>query len=197
MRLDRVADTLARLPSIGAAAYCGVGSRRADPIVDKHFTPGNQGRNGWEPLSRDYFLAKGRQKGALRKGMKAAGRKQSKLDDNAGFQSSTGELVGIGAGTNLPMLVRKGELREAVASKQHRIDQAGDVAWITFTNLPEQAKWHHEGTATMPKRSPVEPSAADVEEVVAEMEKAMSLAAGTGGEVPVEGGFVPNRARVI
>ncbi len=192
--LEGIAAALAAAPVVGAQEYAN-GGFRATPIVDRHFTPGNQGRYGWEPLSRDYFLAKGRQKGALRKGMKALGRKKSKLDENAGFQSSTGEMVGIGSGSNLPMLVRTGAMRSAVTSRTHRIERNGDTAVIVFANLPDYGKFLHEGTSKMPRRSPVEPGAEDLAAIEDAMRRHIDKAIGTGGSVPVSGDSVPGRAR--
>lgn len=192
-KLDAAAAALAALPEVGAKAY--IAGFRNDPIVDKHFTAGNQGRYGWAPLSRDYFLRKAGQAPKLRADMKTAGRKVSKLDKAAGFRSSTGELSGEGTGANLPMLVRTGATREAVTSRTHRIERQGDVAIIVFANLPEYALHLHTGTGKMPKRSPVEPGVADIVEIHAAMTQFIDRAIGTGGTVPVSGTTVPGVAR--
>lgn len=193
-RIDAAANALEQLPMVGAQAYAN-GGGRARPIVDRHFTPGNAERYGWPPLSRDYAMAKAGQAGALRAGMRKAGRTVSNIDKNVPFRSSTGTMSGEGTGPNLPMLVRTGETREAVNSRGHLVAVKGDIATITFRNLPKQAKWLHEGTARMPVRSPVEPNRLDAEEVKAEMRKFMDRVVGTGGEVAVSGDSVPDRAR--
>lgn len=193
-RLDAVANALEQLPRVGAQAYAN-GGGRAKPIVDRHFTPGNAQRYGWPPLSREYAMRKAGQAGALRKGMKAAGRTVSNIDKSVPFRSSTGTMSGEGAGANLPMLVRSGETREAVNSRQHLVAVKGDIATITFRNLPQRAKWLHEGTTRMPIRSPVEPNALDAEEIKGEMRRYMDRVVGTGGDVAVSGDSVPDRAR--
>lgn len=195
-RLGRIAAVLAALPVVGAEEYAN-GRLRAKPIVSRHFTAGNQQRYGWAPLSRDYYRAKAR--GIVKRGGRAVlgdGMPGVKLDTNAEFQSSTGELVGIGSGTNLPMLVRKGKLRQAVLSRTHRILAAGDVAVAVFGNLPVYALAHHRGSGRLPKRSPVEPNAEDRGEVVKVMQRQLDVAIGTGGDLPIDARSIPGRARV-
>ena len=53
-RMQQVAAALRTAAYAGANAYANVmaGER---PIVDRHFTAGNQQRYGWAPLSKDYF----------------------------------------------------------------------------------------------------------------------------------------------
>ncbi len=194
-RIEAVAAAMASAVEVGAQTYAN-GGFRATPIVDGHFTAGNQQRYGWEPLSRDYFMVKAGQKAALRKGMKAAGRKGSKLDKFAGFQSSVGGgMIGFGTGANLPMLVRTGATRAAVNSRTHRLDRNGDTVVITFANLPDYVEFLQNGTAKMPKRSPVEPNSEDMAQIQAAMEQFIEKAAGAGGSVPVEARSIPGRAR--
>lgn len=211
---SHAAKLLAMLPEIGANAYANGGIGMGQPIVSRHFTAGNQARYSWPPLSRGYFLAKAAglvSKGggakvfldrdernlspAHRKEL-AASRRGSKVDPNAEFQSSTGEMMGIGAGANLPMLVLYGKLRDAVCSRSHKIVKTGDVAVCVFSGLPEYALAHHNGLGHMPKRSPVEPNSEDAEATSAVMEKWLSAQLGTGGRVPISSDSVPNVARV-
>jgi hypothetical protein len=145
----------------GAIAYA-IG-RAGKPIVDQHFTEGNQQRYGWEPLSRDYFL---RKRGQIPNVNKRQNFKGSRLDKNAEFKSSTGTLTGIGSGTNLPMLVNSGDLRKRTTGKGHGIKMVGGTAVITFTGLPEYATYLHEGTGKMPQRSPVLPNEFDKKQVI-------------------------------
>ena len=195
-RLQRIAAVLDALPTVGAEEYAN-GRLRAKPIVSRHFTAGNQQRYGWAPLSRDYYRQK--QKGIVKRGGRAVlegGMPGVKLDTNAEFQSSTGELVGIGSGTNLPMLVRSGKMRQAVLSRTHRILRSGDVGIAVFSNLPVYAVAHHRGTGRLSKRSPVEPNAEDRGEVLKVMQRQLDVAIGTGGDVPVSTRSIPGRARV-
>ncbi len=180
----RVAAVLAQLPRIGADEYAN-GRFRKTPIVDRHFTPGNQGRYGWPDLSPEYEEDKQGKSKALRKGMKAAGRVVSKLDEDR-----------FGSGI-LPMLVRSGRMRQAVTSRTHRIEHQGDVAIAVFMNLPVFALAHHTGAGALPKRSPVEPNIEDREAVVAVMRKQLDLAIGTGGSVPISASAIPDRARFV
>ena len=195
-RLDRIAAVLAALPVVGAEEYAN-GRLRAKPIVSRHFTAGNQQRYGWAPLSRDYYRQK--QKGIVKKGKNAVlgdGMPGVKLDEKAEFQSSTGEMMGIGSGTNKPMLVNRGRLRQAVLSRTHRVLHSGDTAVIVFGNLPVYALAHHKGAGHMPKRSPVAPNAEDRAEVMKVMQRQLDVAIGTGGDVPVQGASIPGRLRV-
>lgn len=167
---------------VGANAYANGGTRR--PIVDRHFTEGNAERYGFAPLSREYFLHKlhgvtGGVPGKLKKMRNFNG---SRLDEKVPFQSSTGTLVGIGSGKNLPILVgidrvdsnglthQGGTLRKLANSGVHTVEIIGErTARITFRGQPTYGKYHHEGTAKMPQRSPYNPSAEDRAEVIAIM----------------------------
>ncbi|MBA3588849.1 hypothetical protein [Methylibium sp.] len=182
-RMDRIATLIEALPEIGAQEYAN-GRLRAKPIVDRHFTAGNQQRYGWAPLSPDYAEQKRGQRKMLQRGMKAAGRPVSRLDED--------DL----GGSILPMLVRTGRMRAAVNSRTHRIIRSGDVAVIVFANLPEYALAHHKGGAHLPKRSPVAPNIEDRAEVVKVMQRQLDVAIGTGGDVPVSARSIPGRARV-
>ncbi len=136
----------------GAISYAN--GRTGAPIVDQHFTAGNQGRYGWAPLSKAYF---DRKSGISVKG--------SRKDKNAAYQTKSGSATG----TNLPMLVRTGALRAAVGSKSHLVTQDAATGNVTvlFTALPDYALYLHDGTEKMPKRSPVMPNEQDVAAVMA------------------------------
>lgn len=197
--LDDLGDVIERLPLIGAQAYAN-GARSSKPIVDRHFTAGNQQRYGWAPLSRNHFLKKkadlkGKTKGGVF--FPGKGKKGSKLDHAAEFQSSTGEMSGIGSATNKPMLVDTGLTRQAVTAGNHTITVNGDVATITFRGLPDYDVYLHTGTKKMPKRSPVEPGAADIAEVQDEMEKALSAAVARLGNPAQSLTTIPGQARIV
>ncbi len=121
------------------------------------------------------------------------GRLGSKLDKRVGsgrrdpllFGASAGQFVG----TNLPMLVRTGHLRDCVTTIKHAIKREGDTAYISFDGLPEYAHYLEEGTAKMPRRSPVEPGPLDREAVQAAMQRHLDAALGTGrANLPQQGG---------
>ncbi len=127
----------------------------------------------------------------------------SKIDPAVPFRSKAskeGEAAGLaggeGTGANLPMLVLTSDLRTAMNSRGHRVEllQNGAVARITFRNLPEYAKFLHEGTPTMPARSPVIPNLDDRAQVVAAMQRYLDRA--LGKVKPAQGGAAaaPTRA---
>lgn len=196
--------------------------RRADgskPIVDQHYTAGNDARQGWPPLSREYFLAK--QRGIVSRGggshigldaterqfLSPAHRKElaksrpgSKLDHNAQFRSSTGQLTGTGSGKNLPMLVFTGTLRRAVTAGGAEVtaDISTGLIRIRFRGLPDYAVYLDQGTGKMPARSPVRPNqTTDRQQVIDALRRFIERATGKGGAVPVSGNTVPGKARVL
>ncbi len=149
----------------GCIAYAiGKGGK---PIVDQHFTAGNQERYGWAPLSEAYF----KRKAGLLKFAHRGILHGSKLDKNAGYRAKSA-TVGVTqkSGSNLPMLVNSGDLRFAVNANNSTITVINGNGHIAFRGLPGYAKWLHTGTAKMAKRSPVEPSEADREAVIAIMQ---------------------------
>lgn len=184
-KIQQVANAMRVALVAGAEAYAN-GRAGARPIVDRHFTAGNQQRYGWPPLSRDYYMAKargliGHQSGGVFK--PGGGKQGSKLDKAAEFQSSTGTMTGIGSGTNKPMLVNSGTLRHSVSGTKHSVAMRGEMVVITFSGLPEYAQYLEDGTGKMPRRSPVMPNAADKAEVIAAMRRHMDAALATGGPV--------------
>lgn len=199
--LRKLADVMARLPRIAAEAYAN-GDRGNRPIVEAHFTPGNDQRQGWPPLSRSYALAKAKglklnKKGGVAETQKLKTGQRVKVDRDASFMSSTGTLSGIGTGANLPMLVRTGLLRKAVTTPTlHAISVNGDNATIVFDGLPDYAKYLHEGNGT-PKRSPVEPSFGDMLLIEDAMRKALDGASGGSGNFAASGNTIGGRARVV
>lgn len=197
-QMARVAAALRSAAKAGAEAYAnGIAGQK--PIVDQHFTAGNQSRYGWAALSRAYFLSKqAGLKGKTKNGVfqPGGGKTGSRLDKNAGFQSSTGTMMGIGSGTNKPMLVNSGDLRAAVSSGGHAVTSNGDSVTIRFTGLPDYALYLNEGTDRMPQRSPVEPNELDRIEIVNAMRRHVDASMGTGGKVAVPRGTVPGKARM-
>lgn len=197
-QMQRVAAAMRTAVKAGANAYVnGVAGQK--PIVDQHFTAGNQVRYGWAALSHDYFLRKQASlAGKLEAGVfhPGGGKTGSRLDKQAGFRSGTGELVGMGTGTNKPMLVNGGSLRAAVSGGGHAVTASGDTVTIRFTGLPDYAVYLNDGTEKMPRRSPVEPNELDRVEIVNAMRRHVDAALGTGGAVGVPKGTVPGKARM-
>lgn len=199
--MQRVAQAIRTAAQAGAIAYAN-GTAGEKPIVDRHFTAGNQQRYGWAALTRDYFMAKQRGlAGKVRSGVyyPGGGKTGSRLDKQAGFREVTGELVGLGSGSNAPMLVASGDLRAAVVGPRHAVvvSNDGGIVTIKFANLPQYAIYHHEGGPDLPQRSPVAPNELDRQEVIAVMRRHVDAALGTGGKVPVTGGSVPGKARFV
>lgn len=175
-RIKNAKEGLARAIAAACQEY-GNGGFRGRPIVAKHFTKGNDARQGWAPLSPGYALWKSGATPALRKNMKAAKRS-------------------VPAGKGLPMLVLTGAMRDAIARGGRAV--VTRVSWDKFVifwpDVPEYATYHHRGTPKMPKRSPVEMSAADKAEVIDAANRYLSLALAAGGAVPL--GQFGNQARV-
>ena len=201
-KLSQLADAMARLPTIAAEAYAN-GKFGNRPIVEAHFTPGNDQRQGWPPLTRSYALAKAKGLSLNKKGKASelqtlkTGRRV-KVDRHASFQSSTGTISGVGTMANLPMLVHTGLLRERVTSRTlHAISQNGDTAHITFSGLPDYASYLHSGTGRMPKRSPVDPSFEDVILMEDAVRKYLDGISGGSGNFAASGNTIGSRARVV
>lgn len=77
---------------------------------------------------------------------------------------------------SLPILVLTGMLRAAVTSRGHTVTQDGDIAYVTFSELPKYALYHHDPkTAPFPKRSPVEPNERDMERVAEFVSRKVSV----------------------
>lgn len=77
---------------------------------------------------------------------------------------------------SLPILVLSGYLRAAVTSRGHAVTQVGDVAYVTFSELPKYALYHNDPkTAPFPKRSPVEPNADDMVRVAEFISRKVSV----------------------
>ena len=122
------------------------------------------------------------------------------LDKVIGNRSGTRRDKGAsgGSGGNLPLLVLTGALREAVIAGGAQVTasmSSGGIR-IVFVDLPAYAQYHQEGTPRMPKRSPVEPNAADRQQVINAMRRFVERATGKGGRVAVSQSSVPGHARV-
>lgn len=178
LKLEAVAKVMSMMPFYMAVYYANGGVGVGQAVVGDRFQ--GQGNARFIPLSRQYFLKKQGQAKELNKAAKAKYGKGSKLIE-VPFKSKTGKLTGFGAGKNLPILVLTGKMRAAIVGRKHGIVQEGDVATITFKDLPPYAKWHHTGTKRgLPKRSPVEPDEADTARVVEYANRRIKAAIGDG-----------------
>jgi len=176
-RIAGARNILAMAVMAGCREYAN-GGYRGRPIVASHFTSGNAGRYGWPPLSAGYGAWKAGATKDIQNTMRAAGRS-------------------VPRGKALPMLVLTGALRDAITAGQARVVRTGpETVTMTWDGLPDYAVYLHEGTPTMPKRSPVEPNAADRQAIIDAANRYLTQAVGTGGAVPVTTAAVPNRARV-
>lgn len=181
-KMEAVALAMKTAAIAGAEAYAnglGNGTVRKRPIVAAHFTAGNQGRYGWAALSHEYFL---RKQGDVKHrtiggNVQVHGATRVKIDKRA---ESTETIA-----PNAPMLVLTGKLRQAVTERRHPVSVSGDMATVTFSNLPEYAQYLEDGTSKMPRRSPVHPNEDDREQVVAVMRRHLDAALGTQGIVPI------------
>lgn len=183
-KLRAAAKLVGGLPKMMGEFYANGGAGVANPVVGDRFM--GAGNSRFAPLSRDYAITKAGQSKGLNTAQHQTYGRGSKL-----ITSSTQGFLG----KSLPILVRTGKLRAMVAySRGHRITQNGDVARVTFTNLPFYAKYHHTGTSKMPKRSPVEPNAADIVRVKEFAERRLSAYINAGSSVTAFGGGI---ARII
>lgn len=166
--LEAVAKLFDQAPTIMAQTYAEPGAENDGvPLVRNHFTRAGQAQYHFPALSPAYAAEKAGQTKRLKKGMKAAGRVVPRGD--------------------LPILVRTGKLRDAVSAPGHRIVQTGDTATVTFRNLPDYAKYLHEGTAKMPARSPVNPGPEDLAKIRAVFAKRLAAARGQASGRPLMG----------
>ena len=81
-----------------------------------------------------------------------------------------------------PMLVATGRLkRETTGQTRFKLTQGGFT--VTWLSLPDYAIYHHTGTETLPKRSPVAPDADDADALrdVGERFAAQFIAGATAG----------------
>jgi len=188
------------------------GGFRAEPIVKRHFTAGNQARYGWKSLSPDYeeWKAEGstRMRGGVgflrekdRDGLKAlkSGLRRNKIKGAAAKQAldnyinkarnfrraSKADKAGAGG---LPMLVLTGSLRDNITAGRAVIRQTGPSSFlITWANIPAYAIFHHQGTSKMAKRSPIEPNAEDRKAVLDAARRHLRAAMGMLGRVKAGG----------
>jgi hypothetical protein len=209
---------------LGAAQEYANGGNRAEPIVRRHFTAGNEQRYGWPPLSPEYAEWKAggtvstvggkaflnaKQTGELAAfvkgltGVKGAARKAARAQKiselRGGRAASKGDRnasVGGGKrGPGLPMLVLTGRLRDAVSGGRASVVAVSvSVVRITWTGLPEYAIYHEKGDG-VPMRSPIKPNADDRIQIIMTARRILSASIVTGTGQPVS--LMGGRARVI
>jgi hypothetical protein len=155
------------LPEVAARAFSGDITGQAVGVIDDRFKGAGNAR--FPPLDPDY-----------------AAWKRGRRDAMEHLQRFTGRVVSRRIGGNQPILIRTGFLRERINSKSgHRITTTGDTASVIFAALPEYARWLHEETPKMPRRSPVEPNGADRERVLAYLRRWLQAQTGRGGAVSI------------
>ena len=140
-------------------------------------------------------------KGAARKAARATkvaelrgGRAASKLDKGAAIGGDG--KGGVKRGPGLPILVLTGRLRDAIAGKRAIVTIVSpSLVRIVWGGVPTYAKFHQDGTTKMPKRSPIDPNAADIAAILAAARRHLSASLVTGSGAV--GGMGDGRARVI
>lgn len=207
---------------LGAAQEYANGGNRAEPIVRRHFTSGNQQRYGWPDLSPDYaewkaggtakttggvaflnakqtgvlaaFMAGlSGVKGAAKKAARAA--KVSELRGGRAASKPDKGQKGPAGGAGLPMLVLTGRLRDAVSGGRAAVVAVSiSIVRITWTGLPEYAVYQHHGDG-VPKRSPIQPNADDRLQIIMAARRILSTSIGTGTSGPTS--LMGGRARVV
>lgn len=165
--LDRAAAALRQLPERLARTYAGGLPGLAVGVVDDRFK--GQGNHRFMLLSPRYAAWKASRRAAMEH-----------------LQRFVGRVVSRPVRGNQPILVRTGFLRERITNPQHhRITVSGDTATILFAALPEYARWLHEGTAKMPKRSPIEPNGWDRARLLEAAKRWLAAQTGKAGPVSI------------
>lgn len=188
-RFTKAAEVLSTLPAAMAEYYANGGAGVGQAVVGDRFS--GKGNSRFEPLSYAYAVRKGKASNKLIKAIKFKhGKGVKKI--GVKYKSDTGTVVGYGAiKSSIPILVLSGDTRAAVLSRSATITQRGDVGYATFHDLPDYAKYLHNGTSRMPKRSPVEPDEEDMARVVEFAQRKIKAAIGEGSPLTAFGGATP------
>jgi hypothetical protein len=166
--LEAAQKLIANIGTVAAQAYF-TNKLRAQPIVAHHFTRGNVQRYGWPDIKRDTLaqkLGKAKASNAL---AKAEGRRTTGVDKSQG------------KGT-LPVLVRTGAMRQEIETGARIVRQSADHLRIVW-QVAAYVAWHHTGGSRPgrpPKRSPIEPCQADVDEIREVVEQYVQQSIGNG-----------------
>lgn len=202
LSLRAVAAQLEQLPLRCGEYYANGGPGVGQGVVGDRFA--GQGNARFAPLSKNYFDWKsGKSKDFNKRQKMRYGRGSRMIDVRTGTKmakDSTGGMVSVPRLTKiLPILVLTGALRAAVTSRNHRVTSLrgqGDVAWVTFMNLPEYALAHHDPKKYKgPRRSPVAPNFDDIKKVVEFAKRHISALTARFNNGPVA--FGGGQARII
>lgn len=200
--LRGVAAQLEQLPLQCGEFYANGGPGVSQGVVGDRFA--GQGNARFAPLSKKYFDWKSGKSKELNKAQKVRyGRGSRLIDVRTGSKmakDSTGGMISKARFTKvLPILVLTGALRAAVTTRNHRVTSLrgqGDVAWVTFINLPEYAMAHHDPkNGKRPRRSPVAPNFDDIKRVVEFARRHISMLTARFNSGPVA--FGGGQARII
>jgi hypothetical protein len=201
--LRLVAADTRRLAVKAAVYFANGGDGVGEAVVGDRFK--GQGNARFAPLSKNYGDWKSGKSKELNKAQKIRfGRASRLIDEVTGTRVERDDLTGTYKPKTLtrkilPILVLSGELRAAVAKRQHFVEAAGkDKAIITFRKLPFYAIYHHAPqTAPFPKRSPVEPNAADLQRLTEFIQRHVSLLIARFNSGSVRVAFGDGQARII
>jgi hypothetical protein len=202
LSLRAVAAQLEQLPLQCGEYYANGGPGVSQGIVGERFA--GQGNARFAPLSKNYFDWKSGKSKDLNKQQKIRyGRGSRMIDVRTGSKmakDSTGGMVSAARMTKiLPILVLTGALRAAVTARNHKVTSLrgqGDVAWVTFVNLPEYALAHHDPKkAGRVRRSPVAPNFDDIKKVVEFARRHITALTARFNNGPVS--FGDGQARII
>ena len=170
-----------------AYAYAKPQTGDAQAIVSLRFQGAENAR--FAPLTLRYAMAKaGRTFGA-------GGRNVRHVSARPGTRANRAVAVATTAGRKirgqLPILVRSGALRDAVAATPTFSPQGTDVVIIRW-QLPDYAQAHDQGTGRMPQRRPVKPNESDRQKWLAEVRKLLRAATlrGQSGQAQFGAGAV-------
>ena len=148
INLDKVKSSMRKLSdflgtaAVFAAEMYGTTKTMAQPLVDRHFTPGNCERYGWKPIA-DSTLKMRANLGEFNKSQRGSGRDRN---------TSRGEVNSRGTRTT-PAMVASGDLRNAMATTGRAHQTGSESAEISW-EVPEYAQYHLPGGATTLGRPP-------------------------------------------
>lgn len=174
--IDAGIVVLADLALVCAQAYCTT-KWRDQPIIDRHFTPGNGARYEWEPLKASTLAEKSGQLGIINAALRAKGLRTVKGDKTQGERTT-------------PMLVRTGAMRNFVRTEAS-IFQDGPGKVRVVYDAPDYMHWHVDGgtkPGRPPKRDWTAANATDIEDIQRIAQQFADQSIGAGRANPIAPG---------
>lgn len=171
-------DVIAALPTVIAQLYA-TDKFGADPIVDRHFVPGNAEAYGWPPLSPKYLALKQGNLKETNELLHAKGLRGSRADKSQGtFTLASGKLAGTTA-----EMIYTGELRNTIRTEGRIIEAGPGSVRIVWDGVPDWAHWHIDGGSKPgrpPKRDFLQPNSRDLDDLARGAQKFADQSIGQG-----------------